>query len=94
MRTLFYLLTLLSLLFSLFFSYSVAPEILTPKPVRSYNAAVDMWSLGVILYITLCGFPPFYKADGRMPLAEQIRTADYSFPVDHWGKKSLNCMFV
>ncbi|CAG8490682.1 3061_t:CDS:10 [Paraglomus occultum] len=68
----------------------VAPEILTPKPVRSYNAAVDMWSLGVILYITLCGFPPFYKADGRMPLAEQIRTADYSFPVDHWGKKSLN----
>jgi len=37
---------------------------------------IDFWSLGVILYIMLCGFPPFYDEDNEV-LFEKILNADY-----------------
>ena len=63
----------------------VAPEILEN---RGYDSgAVDMWSVGVILYILLCGFPPFYEEE--LPaLFEQILHARYDFPFPWWDEFS------
>jgi calcium/calmodulin-dependent protein kinase I len=62
----------------------VAPEILKNEP---YTRQVDLWSIGVILYILLCGFPPFYH-DQTAKLYEQIKRGDYSFPSPYWDEIS------
>jgi len=63
----------------------VAPEILQNKGYDS--GAVDMWSAGVILYILLCGFPPFYEEE--LPaLFEQIQKGRYDFPSPWWDAVS------
>ena len=62
----------------------VAPEILKQKP---YGGAVDMWSVGVILYILLCGFPPFH-AENMRDLYRKIKRGDYSFPSPYWDNVS------
>jgi serine/threonine protein kinase len=63
----------------------VAPEVLKNKGYDS--GAVDMWSTGVILYILLCGFPPFYEEE--LPaLFEQILHARYDFPSPWWDNVS------
>jgi len=58
----------------------VAPEVL--KNLK-YGPAVDMWSLGVILYILLCGFPPFYH-ESTAELYKQIKKGQYDFPDPYW----------
>jgi len=58
----------------------VAPEVLAGK---EYNMQVDMWSLGVILYILLCGFPPFYEEDMQQ-LFNTIMNAKFDFPSPWW----------
>jgi len=63
----------------------VAPEILKNQGYDS--SAVDMWSAGVILYILLCGFPPFYEEE--LPaLFEQILQARFDFPSPWWDNIS------
>lgn len=58
----------------------VAPEILGQS---GYTEKVDCWSLGVILYIMLCGFPPFYDENNAV-LFQTIRAGDFGFPSPYW----------
>jgi len=58
----------------------VAPEILTAE---SYDKSVDMWSVGVILYILLSGYPPFY-ADSAPALFKKIMDVKYDFDDSVW----------
>lgn len=59
----------------------VAPEVLQ---AQGYGFEVDMWSIGVITYILLCGFPPFY-AEELPELFEQILKAQYVYHEEYWG---------
>jgi calcium/calmodulin-dependent protein kinase I len=62
----------------------VAPEVLQ---AQGYGFEVDMWSIGVITYILLCGFPPFY-AEELPELFEQILKAQYTYHEEYWGHVS------
>jgi len=62
----------------------VAPEVLKNE---KYGPAVDMWSIGVILYILLCGFPPFYHENTKQ-LYKQIKKGEYSFVKPYWTQIS------
>ena len=62
----------------------IAPEILNGQ---DYGSAVDMWSLGVILYILICGFPPFYDED-ETQLFRSIKSASYEFVSPYWDDTS------
>merc|ERR1719233_2285359 len=62
----------------------VAPEILRQE---KYNAQVDMWSLGVILYTMLCGYPPFVEKN--LPsLYKVIKSGKVKFDRRYWDKVS------
>lgn len=64
-----------------------APEVLLGK---SYGPAVDMWAVGVIAYILLCGFEPFYDDRGDQAMFQKILKCDYEFVSPWWDDVSLN----
>jgi len=58
----------------------VAPEVLAQKP---YGKSVDVWSIGVISYILLCGYPPFYD-ENDANLFAQILKGEFEFDSPYW----------
>ena len=48
--------------------YYISPEVLT----HNYSEMCDMWSTGCILYVLLCGYPPFYGDDDK-EIIESVR---------------------
>eukprot|EP01041_Mallomonas_annulata_P001467 gene1467-2818_t len=66
----------------------VAPEILRGD---AYGAEVDIWSMGVICYVLLAGYPPFYDEDQKK-LFKKIKEGRYYFHEDYWGNVSEEAM--
>ncbi|KAI8806482.1 calcium/calmodulin-dependent protein kinase type 1 [Cladochytrium replicatum] len=62
----------------------VAPEVLQRQ---GYGHEVDLWSLGVITYILLCGYPPFYDKN-NVKLFKQIMSGEYVFDRPWWDPVS------
>ena len=58
----------------------VAPEVLGHE---QYTSQVDLWSIGVIVYILLCGFPPFY-GDNDAQMFKRIKAGQYKFLSPYW----------
>ena len=58
----------------------VAPEVLNQA---GYDTHADLWSVGVIIYIMICGFPPFYSDDSD-ELFALIQEAQYEFISPYW----------
>ncbi|VDD75424.1 unnamed protein product [Mesocestoides corti] len=64
-----------------------APEIFLS---HDYGAPVDLWALGVILFIMACGEEPF-KRDNDMDAFRAIQRADYAFDAPGWKDISMHC---
>ncbi|CAO3576412.1 unnamed protein product [Absidia cylindrospora] len=59
----------------------VAPEVLLQK---GHGRPVDLWSVGVITFVLLCGYTPFYGED-QAALFESIMSGKYEFDEEYWG---------
>ena len=77
---------------AVFTDYFIAPEVLVGK---GYDGKIDMWSMGVVIYILLSGFPPFFDdKDGNIEvgtsLKQRILNGQFGFPSPYWDDISEN----
>jgi len=63
--------------------YYVSPEVLLGK----YDELCDVWSLGVVLYVLLSGFPPF-SGDNDLEIMKAVKKAEYNFDSSEWDNVS------
>lgn len=72
----------------------LAPEVIKKNP---YGKRVDLWACGVVLYILLAGYPPFWDED-KYKMYEQIVHGDYDYPSPEWdavtseAKNLIDCL--
>lgn len=68
-----------------YFGFAGTPGYLSPEVCKRtpYDKAVDIWACGVIMYILLAGYPPFWHEDHKV-LYEQIKAGDYNYPSPEW----------
>ena len=67
--------------------YYIAPEVLNKK----YNEKCDMWSVGVILYILLCGRPPF-DGENDDEILENVSKGLYKISGPIWSRMTAECI--
>ena len=65
--------------------YYIAPEVLFEK----YDEKCDIWSIGVIMYILLCGYPPF-NGDSDTEILNRIKEGKFVFPEEEWANVSID----
>ncbi len=74
----------------------LAPEVLYPDILKQqgFNRALDMWSIGVIVYVSLSGQFPFNE---EVDIEDQIKNAQFMYPAKPWAeisKQAIECIKV
>eukprot|EP00045_Choanoeca_perplexa_P002549 m.25242 g.25242 ORF g.25242 m.25242 type:complete len:481 (+) comp11576_c0_seq1:98-1540(+) len=68
-----------------YFGFAGTPGYLSPEVIKrqAYDTQVDVFACGIILYILLCGYPPFWD-ENQQALYEQIKKGSYDYPSPEW----------
>lgn len=67
--------------------YYIAPEVLN----NNYDEKCDLWSIGVILYILLCGYPPFNGSNDEQ-IIKRVKEGKYRTDEEEWKNISVDAV--